>query len=180
MHGSRRARIVVLTGPPGVGKTTVVVKASKLLQSRGYSVDGFYSREIRERGVRVGFEMIDVKTGERLVLAHVRIDGARFGKYKVNIKGVEEFVPRLVDRALAYSDVIICDEIGPMELLSPSFKRSVARILASDKRAIVVVHRSMKDPLMKAFVRHPDSMLIEVSYENRDELPTRVFEELGG
>ena len=170
--------MVVLTGPPGVGKTTVVIKASKILQSKGYSVDGFYSREIRERGVRVGFEIVDIKTGEKIILAHTRIDGARLGKYKVNIKGIEEFVPKLIERALAYSDIIVCDEVGPMELLSPSFKRSVSKILGSDKKAIVVVHRSLRDPLMKAFARHPESLLIEVSYDNRDELPNRIVEVL--
>ena len=174
-------RIVALTGRPGVGKTTVAIAAAKLLQKRGLLVDGFYSREIRERGVRRGFEMIDFVTGERIVLADVGIDGPRIGKYKVNMKGIENFIPRIVDRAARGAQVILCDEIGPMELLSPSFKRSMSTLLSVvDKKLIVVVHRSMRDPVMKAFAKHPEGLLMEVTEDNRDELPSEIVGILSG
>ncbi|MGC8847247.1 MAG: NTPase [Conexivisphaera sp.] len=173
-------RIVALTGRPGVGKTTVAVAAAKILRSKGLVVDGFYSREVREGVVRRGFELIDFTTGAREVLADVVGQGPRIGKYHVNIKGIEEFVPRIVERALAGAQVLLCDEIGPMELLSPSFRRSVSRILDSSARAIVVVHRSMEDPLMKSFVRHPEGVLVEVTEDNRDGLADEVARILYG
>ncbi len=173
-------RIITLTGRPGVGKTTVAIAAAKLLQREGLLVDGFYSREIRERGVRRGFEIVDFVTGERVVLADIGIDGPRIGKYRVNMKGVEGFVPRIVDRAKG-AQVILCDEIGPMELLSPNFKRSMSTLLSMrDKKLIAVVHRSMKDPVMKAFARHPEGLLIEVTEDNRDVLPVEIVKILSG
>ncbi len=165
---------MALTGRPGVGKTTVAVAAAKLLRSRGIAVDGFYSRELREGAARRGFELVDFSTGEREVLADVSGQGPRVGKYRVNVKGIEEFVPRIIERALASAQVVLCDEIGPMELLSPSFRRSVAKVLESSAKAIVVVHRSMGDPLMRSFARHPEGVLIEVTEENRDRLAEEI------
>ncbi|MGC8555695.1 MAG: NTPase [Conexivisphaera sp.] len=173
-------RMVVLTGRPGIGKTTVAVAAAKSLRSAGIAVDGFYSREVREGVVRRGFELVDFMTGEREVLADVVGQGPRVGKYRVNVKGIEEFVPRIIERALSGAQVVLCDEIGPMELLSPSFRREVARILDSRAKAIVVVHRSMSDPLMRSFARHPEGSLVEVTEENRDRLPSEIVRELSG
>lgn len=50
-----------LTGRPAVGKTTLIVKLMGML---GESVGGFFTREIRERGQRVGFKIQDVRGPE--------------------------------------------------------------------------------------------------------------------
>ena len=166
---------MLLTGTPGVGKTTVLMKVVKKLRERGVSVGGMVSREVRERGRRVGFEMIDISTGDREVLASIYGDGARMGKYKVNLKGLAEFASRVILSAMENSDVIVCDEVGPMELLSPEFKRAVSKLLAVDKPMIIVIHMKMKDPLLKSLRQNPRAVLFTVTYENRDQLVDEVY-----
>jgi len=55
-------RVLLVTGPPGVGKTAVLTKTVKMLRQRGFNVGGMLSREVRENGVRVGFEFSERKT----------------------------------------------------------------------------------------------------------------------
>lgn len=43
---------------PGVGKTTLIQKASEVLQSSGVPVDGFYTQEVRQGGRRIGFDVV--------------------------------------------------------------------------------------------------------------------------
>ncbi|CDQ66315.1 unnamed protein product [Oncorhynchus mykiss] len=62
---------VFLTGPPGVGKTTLVQKACDVIVSSGVSVEGFYTQEVREGRRRVGFDVVTV-TGQRGNLSRVR------------------------------------------------------------------------------------------------------------
>ena len=77
-------RILLITGPPGVGKTTVLTKTVNLLKERGFSVGGMLSREVRENGVRVGFEILDLGSQQHGWLAHVnQQSGPRVGKYRV-------------------------------------------------------------------------------------------------
>lgn len=176
-----KARIVALTGRPGVGKTTAAVRAAELARGRGAAVDGFYSREVRRGGEREGFELIDFLTGRRAVLASVKGEGIRFGRYRVNVSALDSFVPEIISRALESEQVIVLiDEVGPMELFSPAFARSVERVLGSRNRAIITVHRSMAHPLMKRIVERPDALLIEVTEQNRDGVPAEVVEALLG
>ncbi|MEW5995954.1 MAG: nucleoside-triphosphatase, partial [Candidatus Zixiibacteriota bacterium] len=60
----------LMTGSPGSGKTSVVNLVVKNLSSRGFRAGGVYCPEIREGGVRVGFKMVDLMTGEEQLLAH--------------------------------------------------------------------------------------------------------------
>ena len=54
-HMSRELHRILLTGPPGCGKTTAVRRIVGTLQ--GAKVAGFYTEEIREAGQRKGFRM---------------------------------------------------------------------------------------------------------------------------
>jgi nucleoside-triphosphatase THEP1 len=77
-------RVLLLTGAPGVGKTTVLVKTVDVLKARGISVGGMISREARESNARVGFEIIDLIRGKRGWLAHVNQKiGPQVGRYRV-------------------------------------------------------------------------------------------------
>lgn len=173
-------KLFILTGPPGVGKTTVVLKVIKMLKERGISVGGIISKEVKSCGRRVGFEMIDVATGERETLASLNGEGARMGKYKVNLKGLAEFASKKLESAIKNFEVVVCDEVGPMELLSPEFRRVALKLREVEKLALIVVHYKMKDPVIKAIKEDPSAELFEVTYENRDELPRRMFNSIVG
>ncbi|MGD2013344.1 MAG: nucleoside-triphosphatase [Desulfobacterales bacterium] len=60
----------LITGYPGVGKTTLVQKIIKRMAS--VNMAGFCTSEIRGRGSRLGFELQGLNEGHR-TLAHVEI-----------------------------------------------------------------------------------------------------------
>ncbi|MEN3037520.1 MAG: nucleoside-triphosphatase, partial [Candidatus Methanosuratincola petrocarbonis] len=64
-------RIFLLTGFPGIGKTTAVLRVADLLGREGFAVGGMITREVRggAGGARVGFEVLDLSTGKRGWLA---------------------------------------------------------------------------------------------------------------
>jgi nucleoside-triphosphatase THEP1 len=64
-------RVLLLTGSPGVGKTTVLTNVVNILKEKGYSVGGMISQEVREGGVRVGFEIFDL-TSEKRADSHTK------------------------------------------------------------------------------------------------------------
>ncbi len=132
-----------ITGEPGSGKTTLIVLLVERLKYEGINYDGFITREIREGDHRTGFQIIDLKTNKRGVLASKKltIDGPRIGSYIVNLEDIDLIAVRALERAISESQLIICDEIGAMELLSENFRRVVERAIKSKKPLLSTLHR---------------------------------------
>lgn len=171
-----RMTIIVLTGAPGVGKTTAVMRVARELKGRGLKVGGIVSRELRTNKVRIGFEFIDLTTDDRSVLASITGNGPKIGKYFVNLAGCR-FAAKRLKNAVQNSDIIICDEIGPMELKSEELVDSVRNLLDVDKKVIVVVHQKLQHAVTDEF-RDKSSLLISVGLENRDNINEILLDRL--
>jgi nucleoside-triphosphatase len=170
--------IIILTGAPGVGKTTIVRDVAQKLKEGGVRVGGVVSREIRTNNVRTGFEFIDLATNDRDILASITGNGPRVGKYYVNLSGCRFAAERLIN-ALVTSEVIICDEIGPMELKSKELVDVVKNLLNIDNKVIVIVvmHQKLEHPLADEF-RKKSSSLISINLRNREGLIKTLLDRL--
>jgi nucleoside-triphosphatase len=164
-------RVLLVTGSPGVGKTTVLLRVVEALKARGYSVGGMVSREVRSCGKRVGFEVLDLADGRRGWLAHVsQKSGPQVGKYRVNLEDLNGIGAHAIVKAVDRCDVIAIDEIGPMELFSEKFKEAVKRAVESGKVVVGVVHWKATDRLIEEVKVREDTEIITVTSENRNTL----------
>ena len=167
-----RKRLLLVTGSPGIGKTTVLVRVVEALKSKGYGVGGMISREVRSGGNRVGFEILDLKSGKRGWLASVgRQWGAQVGRYRVNLSDLNDVGVKAVVEADHSLDAVIVDEIGPMELLSNKFREAVAKVAEGRKLAICTIHWKMRSSLIEEVKKREDAEIFVVTYENRENLP---------
>ncbi|UCD96645.1 MAG: NTPase [Candidatus Bathyarchaeota archaeon] len=172
-------RLLLLAGPPRTGKTTILQKVVEKLSGRGFRIGGMISEEIHNERTRLGFEIYDVSTGQRGILAHVHQPvGPKLGKYRVNLQDLNSIGARSIKDAIFKADVVVVDEIGPMELFSDEFKDAVEEVLASQKPLIATIHYRMKVPMIQKLKSREDAHLVEISLENRDQLPTLIAEEV--
>lgn len=171
----------VLTGPPGCGKSTLISEVVAELRSLGCRVGGFYTPELRERGRRVGFRMVDIATGTALLLAHEsQPEGPLVSRYRVNVPNVDRMTELSLERALADSDLVVIDEIAPMELFSGRFERTVRRILDSPKPLLAAVHYRTKSGLIGDIKRRPDTRLWVLTPASRASVRAELLRELTG
>jgi len=171
------ARAVFLTGTPGVGKTTVLLKAVEALERRGLKAGGMVSREVREAGTRIGFELRDLSSGRTGWLSHVRNPvGPQVGRYRVNLADLDAIGVKAIQEAVTREDIglVAIDEIGPMELFSPAFREAVRKALRSPKPLVGVLHQRAKDRLIEEVRSNPKVTVLEVTYANREGLPESV------
>jgi nucleoside-triphosphatase len=165
---------LLITGLPGVGKTTFIKKL--LEESRYLHPVGFYTEEIREEGMRKGFELVHLE-GKRGVLSHVDIKSRyRVGRYKVDVSGFEDFLDGIsfFDPS---SDIIMVDEIGKMECLSTKFDRIMKEVLNSEKWVIATI--ALKGGGLIAEVKQRrDVKLFEITQSNRDVLFSEILKEI--
>lgn len=163
----------VISGRPGVGKSTLFNLIVEALKKRGYVVGGFIAPEVREGGIRQGFKLVDLLTGEETWLARRGYPSStRVGSYGVLVETADKLASRALLRALEVADVIAIDEVGPMELKLPSFKQNLLRALDSGKPMLLVVHHRLEDSEIMS--RLGNAVKIFVSIENREELRNKT------
>ena len=164
----------LITGKPGVGKTTLVQKIIE--QMRSVNMAGFYTAEIRGMGSRLGFELQGLNGGRR-TLAHVGIDSQhRVGRYGVDKDGFEEFLATL-DLLNPDVELIVIDEIGKMELFSYRFRSLVCDALSADKQVLATIPLKGNE-FIREIKQRLDIKLLEVTHANRDRLPAAIVERL--
>ena len=167
--------IWLVTGHPGVGKSTAVSKVVLRLKSAGVIVGGCTTAEQKSGGVRVGFALRDLTSGRTGQLASVSSKfGPRVGRYRVNLTDLANVGAAGLRSAAEVSEVIVIDEVGPMELVSPEFRRAVQLCIRSSKPILAVVHERLEDDLLNE-LRSKATATITISVEARD----RSAEELG-
>lgn len=163
---------ILLTGRPGIGKTSVI---KEVIDTLKLNAGGFYTKELREGGMRKGFEIITLN-GKRGILAHVDCRSSyRVSKYGVNIKDLEEIVAPAIEEALRNKECIIIDEIGRMELYSPKFCSLVKKALNSGKRVLGTI-QARHNEFLDSIRERKDTKVIEVTFENRKRIVKEIKE----
>lgn len=162
----------LLTGQPGVGKTTVIQTVVAHWPARA---GGFYTEEVREGKRRTGFRLITLD-GQKGMLASVDTPSRyHVGKYGVDLHDLERIGVSALRRAMEqpHISVIVIDEIGKMELFSQAFREAVQAALASPKPILATI-MAAPHPWTDAIKARPDVLLVEVTPANRQRLPERI------
>jgi len=165
-------RTLLLTGRPGIGKTTVIKAMAETL---GEQAGGFYTEEIRGPGGRKGFRLVTLD-GQEAVMAHVTLRGQgrpRVSRYGVDVGAIERMGVAALRRAMRRGQVVVADEIGKMELFCGPFKEIVLQAVGGPY-TVVATAMAKPNPWVDALKAMPNVTLWEVTSENRDRLAKRV------
>jgi nucleoside-triphosphatase len=169
-------RAYLLTGRPGVGKTTCLRRALALA---GQPAGGVFTEEIREQGTRVGFALETVD-GRRTVLAHVRRRGEpRVGKYGVDVAALDDVGVPAIRAAVREGCLVIVDEIGKMEMASAAFRLAVEAALRGPVSVLGTI-LAAPHPWADHIKADPAVRLIEVTLANRESIPAKLVALLAG
>ena len=162
---------LLVTGLPGIGKTTVIRATLKNLGD--IRCAGFYTEEKRHGGQRTGFRIITLD-GQEGTLASIDLGKApTVGRYTVHIEEFERLALPMIDPEITPADLYVIDEIGKMELLSRRFRDKLVDLLARPVNLLATIAKKGKGFIEQIKGRN-DIELIEVTRDNRDRLPGEI------
>lgn len=131
---------IFVTGPPRSGKSTLV---GEIIGELDMKAEGLRTPDIRKNGKRKGFKLVDIKSGEEGVLAHVDVEeGPKVSRYTVDRDDLERMTEKSLENVSDDCGVVVIDEIGTMELFSDRFEKVVEELLRNDISVLAVLHRN--------------------------------------
>ena len=174
------AQIGLLTGPIGIGKTTVAVRVVELMRQQGLTCGGLLAPAmLNSCGEKIGIMGVAVASGEHRILARTnqKLGGPSVGPYSFDAVALAWALETLT-RDLGACDLLIVDEVGKLELwqgtgLAPLLPRLAA---GTAPRSLVLVRDSLLEEL-RSKLGSTQQIVFTISQENRDEMPLQI---LGG
>ncbi|MDH7491956.1 MAG: nucleoside-triphosphatase [Methanolinea sp.] len=163
-----RTTNILITGPPGCGKTTLI---KNIISDLSFlSPVGFYTEEIREGKMRVGFRGVSLD-GRTFLLARSGFS-SRFqvGKYGVDKAGFESFLATISFQDAGF---VVIDEIGKMECISGQFCHLVEDLLSSEKCLLATI-ASRGTPFIEAIRQRDDVEIHLIDRKNHMDIAGRV------
>lgn len=154
---NNKSRVFILTGDIDSGKSTFVKELTQLLKQKGLSLAGFYSEKLMQSTKLSGYDMINIKTGERIDF--LRTDSAENSglvenkntdpicshkhksRFMINAAAIQKGVLWLDHGNIAGTDLVVIDEIGKWELEGNAWARSLDQLLSKSENDLLLVVR---------------------------------------
>jgi nucleoside-triphosphatase THEP1 len=155
-------RLLIVTGEIGAGKTTWTRQFIDYARTQAATVSGLLSPAIFENGVKTGIGLLNVTTGEQRQLAWLRTDDNNDDIATIRWR----FDPAVlawgdaVLRNITSTDILVIDEIGPLELERGAGWQSALKLLDVGKSysaACVVIRPSL---IPAALSRWPHAQIL--------------------
>ena len=139
--------IYLVTGDREEGKTAFVNKMIGEMKQEGRKITGFLAIGIHDaKGIRRGFTIRNIETGEESEFCVT--DGPagweKVGKFKINPAGLAKGYEWMSSEKIRESDVLVIDELGPLEMAGRGWSDLISRILLEDPKPMIwTVRRSL-------------------------------------
>lgn len=156
----------LVTGPPGVGKTTLIRQVVSTMRMKA---GGFYTEDLRTAGSREGFRIVTLD-GDMALLAAAGHPGAVYvSKYGVDLHELDRVAVAAMSRAVEHGHVVVADEIGAMQLFSRSFRRLIFEAVRSGHPLLgtVMLGRNAYADRIK---RHKNVEVLTLTPDNRPQI----------
>ena len=171
--------LIMLTGKGGCGKTTACWKALPGLRASGVRMAGFISPPLLDAsGKKTGIEMLNLATGEHHTFARIvsRDQNPDVGVYRLEEDAIDWARSVLAAALFSDTDLLVIDEIGPLELKRGGGFAFALQPLADPERipnAIVIVRQELVDELSERMGR-PDMVRVQVTEDRRGQTPGQL------
>jgi nucleoside-triphosphatase THEP1 len=136
-------KIFIVTGDRASGKTSLLTALTGEFQQRQHKIGGILSPVVWMDSNRIGYDVINIQNGKRVPLCRNEPDGTgiKIGEWIFRDDGIQFGQTALDPSSLIPCDLVIIDEVGPLELDNKVWATSIDRLIHSSTCPIILVVR---------------------------------------
>ena len=168
-------RLVLWVGPKHSGKTTAAAELARKAKSEGFNVAGVLAPSVYEDEHLAGFDLVDLRTDDKIPLATRKINQNRQGGFNFIQTGLEFGKNALSIEAVKSAEMIIVDEFGPLELEGGGWRKDIDLVLAKMNALVVLV---VRDEIVQDVQRLYEDIPAESLDADKEQSIVKVMERL--
>jgi nucleoside-triphosphatase THEP1 len=154
-------KIFIITGEIDQGKTTFVRELIRIFKEKNIRVGGIYSAKIIENKTIIGYDVVDIKTGDNTPFLRVtnqeNLD--KIGKYSIFPEGLQKGIDSLKVSNCIDNQITVIDEVGFLELENRGWSDSIHNLIkSSDTNLILVIRENFTEKLIQKLNIKPTSV----------------------
>lgn len=147
-------KVFIITGRTGEGKTRFIEKLTESLTSQGVRAGGIMAPRITEEETTTGYDIADIGTGKRVpFLRNINRQLKHgFERFTVIDEGYQTGLDSLEPGRNISSNIVVIDELGPMELSGKGWDKRMAELMQTYKgHLIIVVRKSLVEEVKNRY-----------------------------
>lgn len=146
-------KVFIVTGAVGEGKTAWLVRLTGLLKESGISTGGILALRLKGEGKTTGYDITDIRTGERTPFLRqtgvATVGVERFAMDEAGHRAGHRALDPAANRAM---DVVIIDEVGPLELRGQGWSDRISGLLHETRVILILaVRKNLTDAVTQKF-----------------------------
>jgi len=146
-------KVFIVTGTIGQGKTAWLARLARLLKEKGVNVGGILALRLVEEERTTGYDVSNISTGTRTpFLRHTGDETMGVERFTVLDAGYDAGKSALHPEANHDKEVIIIDEVGPLELRGLGWSERLSWLLKDSSAILIIaVRKNLTDEVTDKF-----------------------------
>lgn len=157
-------RNLLLTGPSGAGKTTMIRRLSEIFKE--FNPTGFYTVHVEEDGSKAGVLIFNLQGDSRILASTTLKSRYSVGKLRIDMKSFDSLLEDVFSSEKKIGLYFI-DEIDKIECQSRKFSKLIIELLESDKPVVASIAEKGTG-IISEIKKRDDTQLLDLTPENHD------------
>jgi nucleoside-triphosphatase THEP1 len=173
-------KVFIISGSQNEGKTWLAKNLVGVFRENNIPVGGFLSEKVREGSQVIGYDLVDILTGNREILLRESDETGMnmIGRFAIFPQGLKKGIQLLSHAQLLGKRLVIIDEVGRLELNDKGWSESISSLMKTSNIHLLFIVRDtfIDEVISKWNIAQPH--IFKVSQTDHQECGRSIIDEM--
>ena len=173
-------KLFIISGSKNEGKTWLAKNLVEVFRENEIPFGGFLSEKVREGSQVIGYDLVDILTGNREILLRESDETGMnmIGRYAIFPQGLKKGIQLLSHAQLLGKRLVIIDEVGRLELNDKGWSESISSLMKTSNIHLLFIVRDtfIDEVISKWNIAQPH--IFKVSQTDHQECGRSIIDEM--